>query len=126
MLFTAWGDKVIVHDPKEIPKYEPVDWEALGDGERRCKNCEKLRKDKGYGDFVCKHMKVYKEAPARVRRCNNCDEWKKREGISGDFWCRHNMSLKKEWDRPNGQAWFNATLRARDMRERRQLVRNAK
>ncbi len=61
MFFNAWGDKVIVHEPKEKPKYKPVDWEALGDSERRCKNCEKLRKDKGYGDFVCRHMKGYRD-----------------------------------------------------------------
>ncbi len=69
---------------------------------RRCNNCEKFRKDEGFGDFICKHMRGYKEAPAHVRRCYDCDEWKKSEGIPGNFWCKHNKSLKKEWDRKQG------------------------
>ena len=117
MFFTAWGDKIIVHVPEEKPNYEPVDWKALGDGERRCKSCEKLKKDKGYGDFICKHMKGYREAPARVRRCENCNKWKKSDGISGNFWCVHNKYLKREWDGPNGQGWFGAELRMRDIKE---------
>ena len=35
---------------------------------RRCDNCESWRKKKGIGDFSCKHMKGYKEAPASVKR----------------------------------------------------------
>ena len=117
---------IIVHEPKEIPKYEPVDWKALGDNERRCKNCERFRKNEGLGDFICKHMRGYKEAPAHIRRCNDCDMWKKIDGIPGNFWCRHNKFIKKEWDRLNEQGWFNATFIAKDIREHQQLVRNAK
>ena len=126
MYFTAWEDKVIVHESEEKPNYKPVDWEALGDGEQRCKNCEKLKKDKGYGDFICKHMKGYREAPARVRRCKSCDKWKKSNGVSGDFWCIHNKYLKREWDGPNGRGWFGAEFRAKDIKETRQLPRDAK
>ncbi len=68
----------------------------------RCKNCERFRKDEGLGDFICRHMRGYKEAPAHVRRCHNCDIWKKSDGIPGNFWCKHNKSLRKEWDRKQG------------------------
>ncbi len=126
MFFDASGTKIEVHEPKAKPKYDPVNWDAIGDNERRCKNCEKLRKDKGFGDFICKHMRGYKEAPAHIRRCDNCNKWKKSQGIPGDFWCKHNKSLKKEWDRPEGKGWFNAARRAQDIRELQQLVLNAK
>ncbi len=122
MLFSACGDKVIVHEPEEIPRYKPVDWEALGDGERRCKNCEKLKKDKCYGDFICKHMKGYVEVPGRVRRCKSCDKWKKSEGIPGNFWCVHNKYLRKEWDKPNGEGWFGAEFRVREIRKTRSTI----
>ncbi len=53
-------------------------------------------------DFICKHMRSYKEAPAHVRRCHNCNMWKKSDGIPGNFWCKHNKPFKKEWDRKQG------------------------
>ncbi len=59
-------------------------------GARRCNNCERWHKKEGLGDFVCKHMKGYKEAPARVKRCYDCNEWKNDNFIKGDFWCKHN------------------------------------
>ena len=126
MFYDAFGTKVIVTEPKETPKYEPVNWEALGDGKRRCKNCDKLKKNKGYSDFICKHMKGYREASARVRRCTRCNEWKKREGIPGDFWCKHKKYLKSEWDGKNGQGWFNAEFRAMDIRDYHKLMQDVK
>ncbi len=71
-------------------------------GPRRCKNCERYRKDKGFGDFICQHMRGYKEAPAHVRRCPDCDYWKKSQGISKNFWCIHNKYFKEEWDQRQG------------------------
>ncbi len=56
---------------------EGIDWEIFDDNERRCKNYESFRKAKGYGDFICKHIKGFREVPANVRRCDSCDAWKK-------------------------------------------------
>ena len=106
------------------PKYEPVDWDALDDNKRRCKNCERYRKEKGYGDFICKHIKGYAEAPAHVRRCYDCDRWRKEKGIGGDFWCKHNKYRKERWDSFYG--WGGAVERAQEIREWRQLVRDAR
>ncbi len=71
-------------------------------GPRRCDNCEKFRKEKGLGDFICRHMRGYKEASAHVRRCPSCNDWRKSEGISKNFWCKHNKFYKMEWDRKQG------------------------
>ncbi len=124
MHFGASDGKIEVKESEPRTKHEPVDWDALDDNERRCKNCERYRKEKGYGDFICKHIKGYREAPAHVRRCDNCDKWKKEEGIKGDFWCRHNKCRKDKWDRRRG--WEGAAERAQDIREWRQLVRDAR
>ncbi len=35
MFFDAYGTRIDVHEPKERPRYEPVNWDALGDNERR-------------------------------------------------------------------------------------------
>ncbi len=35
-----------------------IDWDLFGDNERRCKGCDKFKKEKGYGDFICKHVCV--------------------------------------------------------------------
>ena len=69
---------------------------------RRCKNCEKFKKRESYIDFICRHMRGYKEAPAHVRRCYSCNMWKKSDGIPGNFWCKHNKLYKEEWDRKQG------------------------
>ncbi len=71
-------------------------------GPRRCKKCERFRKRMDYDDFICRHMRGYEEAPAHVRRCPSCDDWKKREGISKNFWCMHNKYFKEEWDQRQG------------------------
>ena len=99
-------------DPK--PNRRPV-----GSNERRCKNCNVWRKEKGIGaDFICKHIRGYAEAPAKVRRCHSCNVWKKERGIKGDFWCKHNKFKKKEWDSSRG--WRGASARAKEIGERRQ------
>ncbi len=36
---------------------------------RRCDNCDSWREKEGLGDFICRHMRGYKEAPANVKRC---------------------------------------------------------
>ena len=69
---------------------------------RQCNNCEKFKKDKGLGDFICRHMRGYKEAPPDVRRCFDCEVWRAANGITSNFWCKHNKYLKKEWDRNQG------------------------
>ena len=69
---------------------------------RRCKKCERFRKRMDYDDFICRHMRGYKEAPAHVRRCPSCDDWKKSQGISKNSWCVHNIYLKEEWDQRQG------------------------
>ena len=69
---------------------------------RRCDNCESWRERKGLGDFICKHMKGYKEAPASVKRCYDYEEWKRRKFVGGDFWCEHNKHEKREWERSQG------------------------
>ena len=46
-------------------------------GPRWCKRCERFRERMDYDDFICRHMRGYKEAPAHVRRCPSCDDWKK-------------------------------------------------
>ncbi len=51
----------------------------------RCDNCERWRKKEGLGDFICRHMRGYKEAPAYVKRCDNCDSWKEDNFIKGDL-----------------------------------------
>jgi hypothetical protein len=92
-----------------------VDWNMFGDNKRRCKGCDKYKKEKGYGDFICKHVKGFREAPAHVRRCTNCNAWKKDRGIKGDFWCKHRKRDKKIWDDHSG--WEGASERARDISE---------
>ncbi len=72
------------------------------EGPRRCNNCECWREKEGLGDFICRHMRGYKEAPAHVKRCDNCDRWKEDNFIKGDFWCRHNKYKKREWDQSQG------------------------
>ena len=72
------------------------------EGPRRCDNCEHSREREGLGDFICRHIRGYKEAPAHVRKCNSCDRWKKDNFVKGDFWCRHNKYRKREWDREQG------------------------
>ena len=126
MYFGASDGKVEVKGSEPRPKYEPVDWDALDNNERRCKNCERYREEKGYGDFICRHIRGYREAPAHVRRCSGCDEWKKSQGFSGNFWCRHNKHRRLDWDRPGGRGWEGAAERAQEIREWRQLIRDAR
>ncbi len=124
---TPFGTIDIKFDEEESeprPKYEPVDWDAIGDNERRCKNCERFREERGYGNFICKHTKGYAEDPAHVRRCHDCNRWKKEKRIEGDFWCRHNKRRKEEWDSRRG--WEGASERAQEIGEWRRLVRDAR
>ena len=92
-----------------------IDWDMFGDNKRRCKGCDKFKKEKGYGDFICKHVKGFREAPAHVRRCANCNAWKRDRGIKGDFWCKHRKHDKKIWDDLFG--WEGASERARAISE---------
>ena len=85
-------------DPNENKTFLFIDWNLFGDNERRCKGCDKFREERGYGDFVCKHVKGFREAPAHVRRCASCNAWKRERGIKGDFWCKHRKHDKKIWD----------------------------
>ncbi len=62
---------------------------------RRCDNCEKFREEKGLGDFICRHMRGYKEAPLHIRRCSDCELWRSEKGITSNFWCKHNKFYKK-------------------------------
>ena len=110
--------------PDPEPRYQPIDWDEIGDNERRCKSCEKFRKERDYGDFICKHIKGYAEAPACVRRCYDCDRWRNEKNIEGNFWCRHNKRRKEEWDSRRG--WEGASERALEIREWRRLVREAR
>ncbi len=70
-------------------------------GSCQCDNCEKF-KEKGLGDFICRHMRGYKEAPCRIKRCSDCESWRSEKGITSDFWCKHNKFCKKEWDQSKG------------------------
>ena len=105
-------------------RYDPFDWDALGYNERRCENCDRWRRENGLGDFICRHIKGFKEAPAHVRRCDTCDKWKKSRRILGEFWCKHNKSGKSDWDRFDG--WVGAVKRAREIGEWQRLVREAR
>ncbi len=109
-------------EPELRPNYRPVDWDSIGSNERRCKNCERFRKEKGYGDFICKHIRGYAEAPAKVRRCYGCNVWKREKGIKGDFWCKHNKLRKEEWDSREG--WRGASVRAKEISEWRRQVQS--
>ena len=124
MFFDASDAKIEIQEPKGKPKYDPIDWDALGDNERRCKNCDHWREENGLGDFICRNIRGYKEAPVHIRRCDNCNEWKKEKGIGGDFWCKHNKHHKLDWDQRDG--YEGAAERASEIREWRQLVGNAK
>jgi hypothetical protein len=107
------------------PIYEPIDWDEIDSViERRCKSCEKFREEKNYGDFICKHIKGYAEAPANVRRCYDCDRWRKEKDIKGNFWCKHNKYRKEEWDSRRG--WEGASERAQEIREWHHAVRNGR
>ncbi len=61
-----------------------------------------FRKEKGLGDFICHHMRGYKEAPCHIKRCFDCEMWRSEKGITSDFWCKHNKFYKKEWDESQG------------------------
>ena len=105
--------------------YQPIDWDEIDSViERRCKSCEKFREEKNYGDFICKHIKGFAEAPASVKRCQNCDRWKKEKGIEGDFWCKHKKHNKEVWDKYYG--WEGASERACELREWRHAVRDGR
>ncbi len=71
-------------------------------GARRCDNCERFRKDRGLGDFICRHVRGYKEAPPHIKRCTECEGWRLNNGIGSDFWCKHNKCQKKYWDIDQG------------------------
>ncbi len=73
------------------------------EGVRRCDNCERFREGRGLGDFVCHHVRGYKEAPSHIKRCFDCECWRSDNGITSDFWCKHNKCQKEDWDR--GQGW---------------------
>ncbi len=72
------------------------------EGVRRCDNCERFRKEKGLGNFVCRHVRGYKEAPSHIKRCFDCEYWRSDNGITSDFWCKHNKCQKEDWDRDQG------------------------
>ncbi len=72
------------------------------EGVCRCDNCEKFRKDKGLGDFICRHIRGYKEAPTYIRRCSDCEAWRLEKGLTSNFWCKHSMFQKEDWDRSQG------------------------
>ena len=93
-----------------------TDWSIFGGNDRRCVNCDRYKKEKGFGDFVCKHVRGFVEAPSRVKRCKSCDDWKNREGISGDFWCRHRKEEKDRWN--NCLGWEGSAERARAIKKR--------
>ena len=109
-------------EPELKPNHRPVDWDSIGSNERRCKNCERFRKEKGYGDFICKHIRGYAEAPAKVRRCYGCNVWKKERGIKGNFWCKHNKFRKEEWDSCEG--WRGASVRSKEISEWRRQAQS--
>ena len=90
-----------------------IDWNMFGDNKRRCKGCDKYKKEKGYGDFICKHVRGFSEAPSKTKRCVGCDAWRREKGIKGDFWCKHRKPNKKRkiWDDHFG--WEGASERAR-------------
>ena len=92
-----------------------IDWDMFGDNKRRCKGCDKFKKEKGYGDFICKHVKGFREAPAHMRRCASCNAWKREKGIEGDFWCKHRKHDKGIWDDLFG--WEGASERAKAIKE---------
>ena len=75
----------------------------VAEGVQRCDNCERFREDKGLGDFVCCHVRGYKEAPSHIKRCFDCECWRSDNEITSDFWCKHNKFHKAEWDRD--QEW---------------------
>ncbi len=110
MFFDASDAKIEIQEPKGKPKYDPIDWDALGDNERRCKNCDHWREENGLGDFICRNIRGYKEAPVHIRRCDNCNEWKKEKGIGGDFWHRIKISNRRATQRCNVSAFFYAKI----------------
>ena len=72
------------------------------EGVHRCDNCKKFRKDRELGDFICRHVRGYKEAPPHIKRCTECEGWRINNGIAGDFWCKHNKCQKRYWDSDQG------------------------
>ena len=64
-----------------LGKIIPINWSIFNNNPRRCINCENWRKKKLAGDFVCVHIRGYKEAPAITKRCNGCEKWKKEKNI---------------------------------------------
>ncbi len=112
-MFSAEGP--LSNETEESKTFLLIDWDMFGDNKRRCKGCDKFKKEKGYGDFICKHVKGFREAPAHVRGCANCNAWKRDRGIKGDFWCKHRKHDKKIWDDLFG--WEGASERARAISE---------
>ncbi len=53
--------------------------------------------DGGRGMFKG-YRRPYVEAPDYIRRCHDCNDWKRRNGIKGNFWCKHNKFMKIDWD----------------------------
>ena len=123
---TPFGTNGMVFEEEESkpkPNYRPVDWSSIGSNERRCKGCDVWKKEKNIeGDFICKHIRGYAEAPAKVRRCYGCNVWKKEKGIKGNFWCKHNKLKKEEWDSRRG--WRGASVRAKEISEWRRQVQS--
>ncbi len=68
MFLNTSDAKIEIREPETKPKYDPVNWDALGDNEHQCKNCDHWCEEKGIGDFICRHIRGYKEAPAHIRR----------------------------------------------------------
>ncbi len=100
-----------IEDDK-IPLF--TDWSIFsGDNKRRCKDCDEYGKEKGYGDFVCKHVRGFVEAPSHVKRCESCEAWKKREKVKKDFWCKHRDSRRVMWN--NYLGWQGSSQRANDI-----------
>ncbi len=101
-----------------------IDWDLFGDNERRCEGCDKFKKEKGYSDFICKHVRGFREAPAYMKRCVSCDAWRREKGTKGDFWCKHREHNKGVWDDLFG--WEGAAERAKEIKKRRQLIRDVR
>ena len=112
MSIDEWEEIMFSADePLERETFSLIDWDLFGDNKRRCKGCDKFKKEKGYGDFICKHVKGFREAPRNITRCTSCDAWKRERGTEGDFWCKHRKHDKKIWDDLFG--WEGASERAK-------------
>ena len=112
-MFSAEGP--LSNETEESKTFLLIDWDMFGDNKRRCKGCDKYKKEKGYGYFICKHVRGFREASGKKKRCAGCDAWRREKGIEGDFWCKHRKHNKKIWDDYFG--WRGADERAKAIKE---------